>query len=259
MHGLDRKRQSKWFAGRLHDAEMGEWVGMPEPTVLHLNKMQWMRAGIKGGGKGKRFARRVSPVTRNAIAAAQALSEVGGSLELAVNILAAAPDILSRVTAFVDTFHKDVGSVSLVDVDPHGNWLDADRAPAQIWREEESSLAPKYSVPDNGLPHFDEHFHIVNNRFIFHEAPESGAFEMRDKIRTERWSKTDLKKKKAKRVSRAILMIEDDRKSVRSLDKVEQKQADYALSNFKTFSQVNISLAIRHMKRRAFGLPIREL
>ncbi len=233
MDSLDQKRQSEWFAGRLYDADMGEWVRMPEPTVLHLNKHPWMRAGITSGGKGKRFVRRVSRVTRNAIAVIQALSEVGCSLELAVNICVAMESILGDITKKIDTMHRDVGTVRLADVDPDGKWLDTDEAPAQIWNKEESSLWPKYFVPDGAIETHDEHFIIVNARFVFHQKP--------------------------KRKPKAFLIITDDRKSVRVPNDLELKKAKYALSNFKTFSQVNISMAVRQMKRRAFGLTVNEL
>ena len=101
------------------------------------------------------------------------------------------------------------------------------------------------SRPDT-LPWADHHLLIVNGRWVFEKSPFGESETKRGE--PEGW---DIE---------PISMIEPDRKTVRTIgwgrDDAEQERARYHLENFESLLDVNVTLAIRKMKRRAYGLRV---
>lgn len=106
------------------------------------------------------------------------------------------------------------------------------------------------------LPRFDEHLLIVNGRWVFLKSPEPTPLEAMSQFRpgdtkTGEPAGYDLD---------PVSVIEADKKTVRVIgwgaDEEEQERAHYHLANADTLLDVNLTLAVRKMKRRAYGLPV---
>jgi hypothetical protein len=99
---------------------------------------------------------------------------------------------------------------------------------------------------------FDDHLLIVDSKWLLHKHPEPSPFKAMQAV---------LNGQKDRVLSfhvDPIAVIEDDRKTVRAIgqDIVESKHALYRLRNFSSLLDVNMTSALRKMKRRALGLPV---
>lgn len=316
---LDRYRAANWWVGRITDPELGEWTGMAPRAVIIVLGLPYLRAGITGGGRGRRITRRLSAQTRNAVGIIQALNEAGATFELAANIIGATPFLASTITPIIDYTDNRAGVRSLMRVDANGPWLATDIVPAEVWerhvlpcrdvsnpnpgpgdilemdpamfvpntargtmildrsgmglrdlevvpmtegpvyRGEKDPLsfyAPGVDLP-TAAAQFDDHLLIVNGRWVFHRTPNPSPVDNMDgfmsgyikDMRPEISIEYEL-----------ISRIEDDRKTVRPIganeQETEQKKAEYYLRNADSLLDVNMTLAVRKMKRRALGLAV---
>lgn len=106
------------------------------------------------------------------------------------------------------------------------------------------------------LPRFDDHILIVNGRWVFIKSPEPSPMEAMQQFMAGTFKKGSEIEYDFDPVS----VIEPDKKTVRVIgwgrDEEEQERARYHLKNFDSLLDVNITLAVRKMKRRAYGLPV---
>lgn len=106
------------------------------------------------------------------------------------------------------------------------------------------------------LPRFDDHLLIVNGRWVFTKSPDPSALAAMRQFMSGVFGKDKLIGHRFNPVS----VIEADKKTVRVIgwgrDDEEQERARYHLKNFDSVLDVNITLAVRKMKRRAYGLPV---
>jgi hypothetical protein len=314
---LDRDKALNWWTGRISDAQIAEWTGMPSRAVTLVLNLPRMRAGVAGGGRGSRHSRRVHPKTRNAVAIVHALSEAGLAFELASNILEATPVLASGPTEVVDFSPIGSGVRSMIIVDPAGNWLPGDIVPDHVWERfvipcraidnpspgsgdisyvryeafqpdargvmvvDRSAIdmpnlelvplvdRPVYSgecdptgfyLYDNFMPDasaaFDHHLLIVDGRWIFQKSPDPQPLQAMQQL----WQGIGIKERGLEFRYSPFSVIEPDKKTVRVIgwgrDEDEQELARYHLQNPTTLLDVNMTLAVRKMKRRAYGLPV---
>lgn len=102
--------------------------------------------------------------------------------------------------------------------------------------------------------HLDDHLLVVDGKWIFHKTPYPSPIETMMKLiaggRTKREEITFNYK--------PISVIEPDGKTVRVIgwgkDEEEQERANKALPHFSSLLDVNVTLAVRRMKRRALGV-----
>jgi hypothetical protein len=100
----------------------------------------------------------------------------------------------------------------------------------------------------------DDHLLVVNGRWVFHKRPDptptTAILNFMEGQSTGKPIKYDLD---------PMSVIERDKKTVRAIgfgrDEEEQERARYHLKNYESVLDVNITLAVRKMKRRAYGLP----
>lgn len=106
------------------------------------------------------------------------------------------------------------------------------------------------------LPRFDEHILIVNGRWVFIKSPEPSPMHAMQQFMAGSFKKGSEIEYDFDPVS----VIEADKKTVRVIgwgrDEKEQERAHDHLKNFDSLLDVNITLALRKMKRRAYGLPV---
>ncbi|PWR24212.1 hypothetical protein [Zavarzinia aquatilis] len=108
------------------------------------------------------------------------------------------------------------------------------------------------------LPRFDDHVLIVNGRWIFTKSPDPSPMDTMSDLMSGISDGSNPIEYDLDPVS----VIEADRKTVRAIgfgrDQEEQNRALYHLDNFDSLLNVNATLALRKMKRRAYGLPVSE-
>jgi len=106
------------------------------------------------------------------------------------------------------------------------------------------------------LQRFDEHILIVNGRWIFLKSPEPNPMHAMQGLLAGDFGHGNPTEYDFFPAS----VIEPDKKTVRVIgwgrDEDEQERARYHLKNFDSLLDVNITLALRKMKRRAYGLPV---
>ncbi|MBN9241917.1 MAG: hypothetical protein J0I98_03905 [Mesorhizobium sp.] len=106
------------------------------------------------------------------------------------------------------------------------------------------------------LPRFDEHILIVNGRWVFIKSPDPSPMHAMQNFMAGEFNKG----KSIEYDFDPVSVIEPDKKTVRVIgwgrDEEEQERARYHLNNFDSLLDVNITLAVRKMKRRAYGLPV---
>lgn len=106
------------------------------------------------------------------------------------------------------------------------------------------------------LPRFDDHILIVNSRWIFIKSPNPSPMHAMQNFIAGEFNKS----KPVEYEFDPVSVIEADKKTVRVIgwgrDDEEQERARYHLKNFDSLLDVNITLAVRKMKRRAYGLPV---
>ncbi|MGE0651698.1 MAG: hypothetical protein AB7P12_08105 [Alphaproteobacteria bacterium] len=108
----------------------------------------------------------------------------------------------------------------------------------------------------NAAPQFDEHLLIVNGKWIFEKSPDPSPLEAMQRLHAGEFKKD----RGLDFAVTPIAVIRDDRKTVDVIgwgrNEQEQKRATYHLRNYDSLLDVNITLAVRKMKRRALGLPV---
>jgi hypothetical protein len=106
------------------------------------------------------------------------------------------------------------------------------------------------------LRRFDDHLVIVNGRWVFIKSPNPRPAEAMQQFLAGQFKKGQEVEYDFDPVS----VIERDKKTVRVIgwgqDEEEQNRARYHLKNFDSLLDVNLTLSVRKMKRRAYGLPI---
>ncbi|MFD0846906.1 hypothetical protein [Sphingosinicella xenopeptidilytica] len=105
------------------------------------------------------------------------------------------------------------------------------------------------------IPCIDDHLLIVNGRWIFTKSPQPSPLE---NMQAVAWGEFDGNAPIEHSFGLASV-IEEDRKTVRSARRcagTDEEEARYHLKNFDSLLDVNITLAVRKMKRRAYGLPV---
>lgn len=106
------------------------------------------------------------------------------------------------------------------------------------------------------LPRYDDHILIVNGRWVFTKSPDPSPIEAMRQFLAE----PSKKRPEVEYDLHPVSVIDSKRKTVRVIgwghDPEEQERARYHLDNFDSLLDVNITLAVRKMKRRAYGLPI---
>jgi hypothetical protein len=316
---LDKDRVINWWIGRLADPDLAEWSGLPVRVVRMILESPRIRAGVAGGGRGRWATRRLSYQARNAVPAVGAMVEAGLSLELASNIVFAAPYFLSEVNEIID--YKDLtrGLRGLILCDPAGGWLPTDMVPWHVWEryvrpcrdllqknpgpgdvffleagyyeqhaDERGILhigrsdvglpdvdviplttAPIYAGEidpigfyhpntdrPEAVPQFDDHILVVNGRWVFHRCPDPRPVDALHQSLTGK----GVSERGFKIIDDPIGVIEDDKKTVRPINRgsPDAETAMYYLANYSSLLDVNMTLAVRRMKRRALGLPVRE-
>lgn len=276
----NRDRVLNWWTGRVSDQDLAEWSGMHPRAVAAVMQFPLLRNGVTGGGRGSRWTRRVSPEARNAIGAIHALNAAGIPLELATNIFAATPILLSGPSRLVDFSENSGGKRMLAEVDPSGGWTLSDVVP---WHVVERWLAPadengkpieaeRFYAPDfdplwwfaetnptsEAMVRFDQHIIVIDGRWIFSKEPSVDPVESFEDLIdgiTHDGSPVEFD-------IWPVSVIESDRKTVRVIGwggaQAELDEARYRFQNFVSMQSANISLALRRMKRRAYGLPVDE-
>lgn len=108
----------------------------------------------------------------------------------------------------------------------------------------------------NALPRYDVHLLIVNAKWVFLKTPEPDPLHAMHEMMLGQFHKGQPVNFDLDPVS----LIEDDGKTVRTIgwgrDEAAQERARYHLDNALTLLDVNLTLAVRTMKRRAYDLPV---
>ena len=103
---------------------------------------------------------------------------------------------------------------------------------------------------------FDHHIVIVDGRWIFEKSPDPRPLDAMQNL----WKGIGVKERGLKFRYTSFSVIEADKKTVRVIgwgrDEPEQELAQYHLKNPTSILDVNTTLAVRKMKRRALGLPV---
>lgn len=106
------------------------------------------------------------------------------------------------------------------------------------------------------LPRFDDHVLVVNGHWVFIKSPDPRPMEAMQNVMAGEFNQS----KPIKYDLDPVSVIESDKKTVRVIgwgrDEEEQERARYHLANFDSLLDVNMTLAVRKMKRRAYGLPV---
>lgn len=114
---------------------------------------------------------------------------------------------------------------------------------------------------DVSAPQMDDHLLIVNGRWVFHKQPKPTPLEYMQGLADRLVTGEKYQPENQQYHLDPISVIEDDRKTVRVIgrgrDEAEQDRARYYLKNFNSLLDVNMTLAVRRMKRRAYGLPVK--
>ncbi|WP_354081464.1 hypothetical protein [Constrictibacter sp. MBR-5] len=104
------------------------------------------------------------------------------------------------------------------------------------------------------IPALDEHLLIVDGRWIFSRSPDPSPLETLYRIHN------DGEVPKPTFHLEPVSLIEPDKKTVRVIawgrDPKAQDQARRRLENYESLLDVNLTLPVRRMKRRAYGLPV---
>lgn len=106
------------------------------------------------------------------------------------------------------------------------------------------------------VPRIDDHLLILNGRWVVSKNPDPSPMEAMQALVQGDFNRGREIKYRFDPVS----VIEQDRKTVRTIgwgrDNAEQDRAHSHLMNFDSMLDVNLTLAVRKMKRRAYGLPV---
>lgn len=253
-----------WWLGRISDQNLADWSGMAPRAVGFVLQLPLLRRGVLGGGRGSKHTRRILPQTRNSVAIIQALNNAGLTLEVAANIIAATPVIADEPTEFIDRRHWAEPMAYPAVLDPKGGWLLTDAVPKFIWeffkgdypiarKAHALATVERDSIATFAIPMIDLHLVIVDGRWVFIKIPEDlevTNVDWKTVLDEENLSKTPNYE------FHPISVIGADGKIVRSIfgEPEEWAIARQRLKNYVSLVDVNLSLAIRQMKARAYDL-----
>jgi hypothetical protein len=103
-------------------------------------------------------------------------------------------------------------------------------------------------------PDFNNHLLIVDGKWVFHKFPVPSPFQTMQEVLNAQ------KDRELRFHIEPVAVVGEDRKTVRAIsrdkDDAEVNQALYCLRHFGSLLDVNMTLALRKMKRRALGLPV---
>lgn len=112
------------------------------------------------------------------------------------------------------------------------------------------------NAPTEAVPGLDEHVLIVDGRWIFRRGPDQSPEEA---LAAASVKQSD-KNQHVRVGDDLIAVIEPDRKTVRRIwrspEEDEAQASGHALQNYRSLLDINLTLAVRIMKRRALGLPV---
>jgi hypothetical protein len=253
---VEPKKLINWWTGRFSDEEAGEWTGLAPRAVGLVLALPKIRMLVHGGGRGSKLRRRVHPTARNALAVIQAASEAGLSLELASNILNSAPVLACEPTRIVD-YQALVGGIVMLDHEnPRGGWFPGESIPRDVFNGDELDPMGWFSSDTEPADErVDSHVIIVDGRFVF-ESSVGNSLSAFEAIATGSTLRDDW----IKRDTRLVGEILPDKKSVKTRWDRDFGDIDvatrFSLKNFKSRIDINVTLAVRKMKRKAIGLPV---
>ena len=171
-----------------------------------------------------------------------------------------------------------VGEGDLVEVFPPeqfkpntlGGTMIVDRANAGLAPIELRALSPKpvYSGEidriglysqfvdrPEAIPAFDSNIILVDGKWIIHKSPTGLSYA--ESLRESKWDQPLAASEPELEI---VGTIEADKKNVLRLDRDSyadnQQEARFLVNNHISLQNINVTLAVRRMKRRAYGLPV---
>ena len=125
---------------------------------------------------------------------------------------------------------------------------------APVYAGEHDPLGLLLGNTTEAVPRLDEHLLIVNGKWIIHKSPLPSPRDAMDAfMRGGSPAQEPLQF-----IEKPIAAIEDDRKTVRVIgwgkDEAAQEDANKALANYASVIDVNMTFAVRRMKRKALGV-----
>lgn len=169
----------------------------------------------------------------------------------------------------IDNPNPSIGEVYFIDADKfrtntsHGTFVingprrDLELVPlteGPIYGGEPDPLGLLMGSKTESVDRFDDHLLIVDGKWIFHKSPEPSPQQALLEVTAGNLQPLEELTFDLDPIS----VIEPDRKSVRVIgwgrDEDEQDRARKALKNFTGLLDVNVTFAVRRMKRRALGV-----
>lgn len=166
------------------------------------------------------------------------------------------PGPLDIVEVPCEVFEPDVDGLMFIDRSANGRQnitvKSLTQKPVYSGEIDPAGLLAYGNWQAEDMPAIDNHLIIVDGRYVFHKAPAAHLDDVLSGVaRNDRPLKFN---------THPLLVIEGDKKTVRpflseSADN-ESNRARYHLQNPVSLVDVNMTLAVRKMKRRAYGLPV---
>jgi len=123
-----------------------------------------------------------------------------------------------------------------------------------VYGGEEDPLGLLIGRNTESIPQLDDHILVVNGKWVFHKSPDPSPSETMLNLQAGIPTKLN----ELTFDFEPISLIEPDRKTVRVIgwgkDEEEQNRARKALEHFSARLDVNVTFAVRRMKRRALGV-----
>lgn len=281
---IDRVKILLWWAGRLTDAEFAKAACMNVANVKWIFRHPIIQQGTTGGGRGKRRIRMLSPVIRNAIAIAETVRVTGMTMERAIKIVTSPLAYAERVNTTIDwvpdpnnivDYHGFDIPIELFEITHGFNSLKLHEGldgvlmrecdPLGFWDED-------ISLPVSG--ELDERLFIYDGEILSEDGPvdaNSALLWLWRGRTSSNWDKTEviarakaaIRKRGETPVGRLkgdeiILWFNRDYDKSIQTEKPNNKKFEFLKKNFTTKLEINLTLPVRLMKRRFYGLKVDE-
>lgn len=255
---LDQERRVNWWIGKLSDAELASYSGMTLRNIQFVLNMDHIKPRILGGGRGSKGSRRVPAPVRNAIMIMQILNEAGLSFDIASKILYYYWFIVSDINLSIDFSPAGDGVCSVYNLFPNRGYAAQDI----LWQS--VAYGHEYDPLGSFLPNnealiafsIDSFIHIINGKWVFYSNSIPSGFEILNNLTINGIKKENLP---VDRDYNFLGEIDDQNKNfsaswISKETALSEKKANYERENFRSKIDLNLSLSIRQMKRRAYGL-----
>lgn len=268
------ERQVNWWLGRVTDQELSDWTGMPLRSVRSILELNSIRQRISGGGRGRRSTRRLSRIALHAVAVIHEMNRSGLTFDFSAKLIDAVPFVLSFSEKIIDVEWDENSRIPLkANKIPGGPWLEDESVPSffdnslvsgELADEPDPyGLISSKKLPLEKASKLAEHLLICDGRWVFHQSVgglSKVLASLRDGTACADQLFTMRRQLIAEISDSEVILVSTGKGPIGAGPGVkpyvgrELKRVETQLENFGSLIDINLTLPVLRMKRRAYGL-----